>query len=857
MADKDLFAPPSKEERSAAETAMFAAPSADERAKLEAYMSKAQPSELASALAGAEQGLTLNHAPQLGAALGAGLEKGAGMMGMGPQATGPKQSLSDLYNEYLAANKKRDALAQATNPMSYAGGAIGGGLLGYGAGSMAAKPAMAALAARAPGVAATGQVLNKIAPGAIPMAIGGALGAQGASEAPLASTQMAEDMAQGAGAGIAGSAVAPPALSKAANAAQKTASAVKGATKIAGETVFGLTPDAFKRGLAGEMLVGKEAAKKTGDEMLQFAQQLPGQLESELNKLGAQKQSIIRIAQENGVRIPPEEIDNFMQSHLSNTSPSSLAEAQREMAQFHEILKTAKSGPEVKQVIRRYFGLGNTEKGEFANLFQQKQMEQDALAPTEPPPPTSQKEQFEQEFAQRQAEQRAVPGSNPNPLELTYEPIDGSDNVLGIIRQKSNGTEPTKTFRKVASRLIDPNDPEDVQAAEDMLSQKRAEQAAIPGSDPNELELHHEPTDIPITDDQGNVTGQKHLAVVRQPQEDVGNQDYYTTVSKKVIEPDATPTQRPKIEMLLQPTDVLGKSLGIIRQPILDEQGNITGYKRIASKLLSDDEAALWKDVNETVRAGGKDLTEPEQLYQLYKDLKEKSQYGDTSFKTADAKKATAEAIEDIQTLLRKQMDELEPTDERIHALKNAQEILGATDKDPRNVMKTFAALLGKQENPNVPGAAARQDLTNLINQIKIANPTLGHQIEAQAQNLANKFSVTGAIQKEIYLPRPTATLKAYAAKGANVLGYGIGQVTPDWMLSVAQELGQRGGQAQKALSAVLSKAASKDDQTRTAIMFGLMQQPGYREVLKEFMPQAHPVAGGTKPSTRDLDKYK
>lgn len=757
--------------------------SPQDQEKLAAYMKSVNPSMAESALAGAEQGLTLQHAPQLGAAMGAGLESGAGLLGMGPQAANekaglPKQNIQDLYNEYLATNLKRDKAAREANPATYGAGEIGGGILGFKGANLAAKPAMSALNAVSPTTAAGIKVLNNATGGSIPLATAGAVMAQGANpDVPLASPQNLQNMTEGAIEALGTGALLPPVIGKTADIAQKTGQALKSGLGKASESVIGMAPEAFKRGLQGEMLVGKEAAKQTGDQMLQFAQELPQQLETEINKLAQQKQSIIRIAQDNGVRIDPADLDAFMQNHLGNNPASNLPEVQREMAQFHELLETAKSGPEVKQIVRKYFGVGNTEKGEFANLFAKKQAEQEALEASEPSAPTSQKEQFEQEFQQRKAEQQALAGGqDPTPLELTYEPIEGQpDNVLGVMRQ-------------------------------------------------------------PQYDADGHFTG-------------------YKKVQTQVIEPDATPTEQPKLQMLLQPTDVPGKSLGIIRQAITDENGQVTGYKKIASKLLSEDESAAWKDTAELVRTGDKDLTQPEQLYQLYKDLKQKSQFGDYSFKTPDAQQATGQAIDDVQDMLRNSMNELEPTDNKIAALKRAQEILGATDRDPRNVMKTFASLLGKTENPNIPGAAARQDLTNLVNQIKIADPELGHKIEMQAQNLANKFAVTGAVQQEIYLPRPTATLKAYAAKSANVLGYGIGQMTPEWAMSTASSLAQKGGQARQALSNILTKAASKDDQTRTAIMFGLMQQPGYRDMLKEYMPQTEPQDTNSRKNTLELYK--
>lgn len=744
--------------------------SPEDKAKVAEYESQQLPGMGESALLGAEQGLTLQHAPQLGAAMGAGLEAGLSKLGMGPQATNkdlglPTQSLKELYNEYLEANKKKFKAAQETNPISFTTGEVGGGLLGFKGANMLAKPALAAAASKAPNLAATGQVMNKLYPNAIPALAGGAIAAEGASEFPIASPEGMEDIGQGVAGGLSASQLLPPVIGGVAKTARATAKGGKALTKFGSELLTGgEAANAYNQGLKGELLVGKDAAKRVSGEINQFGQEVPQLLQNELNQLATQKESIIRIAQENGVRIDPNDVDNFMLEHM-NAPPGHRPKVINEMQQLKDMLEDARSGPEIKQITRRYFGNGNTEKGEFANLFAKKQAEMAALEKEtqQRVTPTTQKQDFEQLFAQKQAEQRAAPGSmSPTPLELHYEPIEGQPHkVLGMIRQ-------------------------------------------------------------PQTDGDGHFIG-------------------YKTVSKQVIEPDAPPFDQPKLKMTMTPTEVPGKSLGQIHQAQFDEKGNFLKYKTVSSKLLSDEEAADFKDMAETVRAGGRDLTEPEQLLDLYKNLKEKSRFGSEPFGTAEVQKETGMAIQNIQELLRKNISELEPTDANIAALKRAQEILGNLDeqKDPYSAVRIIGGLISKSGDSSLSGDLAQRKLADAMNQIKLANPQLGHELEARAMDLANKLNVTAAAAEKVYLPRPLATPQAFVAKGANLLGYSIGQVTPDWMRQTASAIGRKGGQAGKMLSNVLNKAAEKDDQTRTAIMFGLMQQPGYREMLKEYMPQA------------------
>lgn len=762
----------------------------EDQAKVKQYLAQQLPGMGESALLGAEQGLTLNHAPQLGAGIGAGLEALAGNVGMKdeqgnsyPLIPGTKgdQSLSDLYNEYLTANKKRDQAAQANNPWSYGGGAVGGGLLGLMGAAKLAKPVTSAISKASPALGATGQLINRTAPGVIPAGIAGGVMAEGAGEHPILSPEGAQEIAEGVKGGLEMGVLAPPAISGVAKAAKKTAQGGRALAKFGTELMTGGEgTNAFKQGLQGELLVGKDASQRVSSEVNKFGEEVPQLLENELNKLASQKESIIRIAQENGVRIDPADVDRFMMEHMS-APIGGRPKVVNEMQQLKDLLEEARSGPEVKQITRRYFGNGNTEKGEFANLFAKKQAEMEALEKETQArvTPTTQKEDFEQLFAEKQAEQVASPGSmNPTPMEIHYEPIDGQPGkVLGMIRQ-------------------------------------------------------------PLKDADGHFTG-------------------YKTIAKKIIEPDAPPFDQPKLKMTMTPTEVPGKSLGQIHKAEFDEHGNFLKYKTVSSKLLTDEEAAAFKDVAETVRAGGRDLTEPEQLLDLYKNLKEKSKFGSEPFGTAEVQKETGRAIKNIQDMLRRNIDELEPTDANITALKNAQEIFGNIDgqKDPYGAIKLVGGLISKSGDTSVSGDLAQRKLADAINQIKIANPKLGHELEARAMDLANKLKVTAAAQEKVYLPRPLATPQAFAAKGANLLGYGIGQVTPDWMRQVASAVGAKGGQAGKMLSNVLSKAAEKDDQTRTAIMFGLMQQPGYRDMLKEYMPQTQDKDQNIQNST--LEEFK
>lgn len=101
-------------------------PSADELNQFtEQDIPKEDWSQLQSAGQGALQGSTLGFSDELGGLLGAGMEKGADLIGKGPN-TG--QSLQELYQQYRDLHRERNKSAEEANPISYLGGNIAGGL---------------------------------------------------------------------------------------------------------------------------------------------------------------------------------------------------------------------------------------------------------------------------------------------------------------------------------------------------------------------------------------------------------------------------------------------------------------------------------------------------------------------------------------------------------------------------------------------------------------------------------------------------------------------------------------------------------------------------------------------------------
>lgn len=354
------------------------------------------------------------------------------------------------------------------------------------------------------------------------------------------------------------------------------------------------------------------------------------------------------------------------------------------------------------------------------------------------------------------------------------------------------------------------------------------------------------------------------LGVQRQPQYDeLGNFIGYKKVSSKVLNTEAPESIAQKYELMFQPTDDPNMLLAVHRKPTLDQYGNVVGYEDVKSQLVPKEEAAKFKDVTTQVRAGGTDLSNPEELYQLYKNLREKSQYGQYGFGTSEAKQATGELIRDVQGQLRQAIPELKTSDAAIAALKKGANLLGADMDlnldavDEQKVMQQVVELINQQEAIGSSGAIAREKVNQFINTVRPFYPDLAQRAADSFKELGERTmaakdvsglfragalntikrsamaagNVVGGVERPVY--QGVEALGKAAKSKITAAGQAVYNLTPDSLRMKGEELLlSPTSQAAKELGKVLTSLPDKDERTRNAILFGLMQNPAYRRWL-------------------------
>lgn len=159
---------------------------------------------------------------------------------------------------------------------------------------------------------------------------------------------------------------------------------------------------------------------------------------------------------------------------------------------------------------------------------------------------------------------------------------------------------------------------------------------------------------------------------------------------------------------------------------------------------------------------------------------------------------------------------------------------------------------------------AARIKLSGIGETSQIGKETLFERMKAAGIKPTGKMQertsflddvrrITGDSEGNVKIHRANIVTQG-ASGGANIVGKGVRAVgkgmeagktyiknnyqslldaSPEKISNIAEKLVQKGGAAANYASQLM-KAATKDDRLRTAVLFGLYQQPGFREIIRQ-----------------------
>ena len=812
------------------------------------YISKPEVGMGESARAGFANGGTFGFAPRIGAAGGAVAEKAAQAMGMGPQAGNiaagqNPQSMQDLYNEYLKMNNQKQEAAKAANPITYGASQLVGGI----ASPLNKIGAVGQLGKNAP-------MVSKMANGALAGTkmglLAGASQSKDLTDLPQTAQQSLEGGAMGAGLG----ALTPPA-----------GAAIKGLASGAANMVrplIGKPGEMMGKGLQAGMegapnLAGEPGQLQAIQDRGQFADQFVQDLHNVLAGNAKNKRQLIADALAKSQLAPKDAVRAVFDKYLEANPQLNEETARKELAHLKDMIITASEGPEVEQTTRTYHNAAaqpTPAPGPGAQFTPPLNGPGEVLPPESAPqagPPPGQDVTPPPQAPPPPAPQLGAGGQNM-PAPQAQEPITGTAEPMGAPRPETPSD--FQGYEAVHKATIKKGDKEARAAFEQKIHEKLADEEAL-GQNHNDNPIQIEEKPIPGSD---NV----RLIAKRAVQAEDGNE---------FKEQARALTQQQKDQQRLQ--------------DLLDRQNE----EKMKMQQQHETELAKPQFTDETrmVRQGGRNIQDPQELYNLQQNLKAKSQFSEgRGFSSQEMNKMSGDAAKDIAQLIKLSVPETVPVDERLNAFNNVAESLGLdTDKlslsggegqkARQDAMKKILGVLNP-ESPTDKSQLSQKSIDYVQQQLNRVHPDIG---EAFGQEAAKHAENAGTIAQ---LTKPETVggggpILSSVRRGLNKAAYNTGHAvgseinkmkpgmdkvqtmfqnyTPEALQKAGAAASQSTNEAVQKMGQVLSKLATADDRTRNSMMFVLEQQAGYRQLMSPYFDKSEP---GT-PQAKDmhLEKYK
>lgn len=812
------------------------------------------PGMLEAVRAGFANGGTLGFAPRIGAGVGALASAAQQQLSGEPQP----QSLKDLYNEYLDYNNKLQEKAHDAHPYIYNGATLLGGIAsplnkiaGLGLGSETAQAINAADKLKKAGQAVQTasmplRMINSGIQGAKIGAVAGLANSKDLTDAPQDLSEASKGMALGGAIGTA----APPVIAGLQSAASVTGGGLR--------SFFGDVGGNFSKGVeagseGGPKLSTPEGQASAAQDRSDFANKFVDDLRNIVKTNAKNKVEKIQGHLDN---LPQEQIDPVLNKILEMDPKEMGTKEAEEFEQIKEEILRAKEGPMVNETVRQY------------NPGQAPEPISGPGAQYRPPIEGSEVLPPEGEQVQGEAPEAAEP-EQPAQLEASQQPDDEvpPPPAEESAPESKEGTNNFQGYEAVHKATITAGDQEAEQAFQQKIHEKLADEEAL-GKNFNDNPIQIEKKPIPGTD--------KVRLVAKRAIQDEDSQAFKEQAKalsdKQKQEAQAASVQQREDQRL---------------QALLDKQ------QEEALKQKAQQESEMIKpqfqDIQQQVRAGNRNITDPKQLYALQQIMQEYGSGVAPRMTTRAMQNVAKGASQDLSQVLKQNVGTSD-VDQVLHAFNNIGEVLNI---DPRDLQ--------------LPGGAGEQSREKALDQVlKIINPKnfsdsdlvnnekikyIADQLENISPDLSKQFtenvekqSQTKGLVKEFTQPyEPTGInlltnlVRKNAAKMSYNTGYNIGeqgrklstevgpaiqagqkifsQYSPQSLNDMASKALNSGDQTLQQFGQVLSKLATADERTRSSMIFVMEQQAGYKAMMDKLMgPQEQ---GSTQAKDKNLQKFK
>lgn len=325
----------------------------------------------------------------------------------------------------------------------------------------------------------------------------------------------------------------------------------------------------------------------------------------------------------------------------------------------------------------------------------------------------------------------------------------------------------------------------------------------------------------------------------------------------EITKPGKTIDSDPKVTKILE--DVITPDMSEVQIDVTPSGRKVAYYQDLTTGVQTS--KLLPEELNNTPlkvitqRLGGSDTITPADAVKLRQKLRS---MGNTDAATIDATKTGQRIVSDIS----KQMDTVVPqarkADKTYAAYKQAQEIAGI-NPDDSDIVKANK-IIGLIESAVTSNSTkARNNLNEFTKTIGKNDPKLFKEMMPKLKQISEELGIIDLTSAEGFsvlgqAGGKLASLGNIAGRGARTItgvagdlggrsviniGNKVKQLAGENLNQRIQSLRQTATPETEALANILESYGNKSDRAKSAIMFGLMQNPKYRNLLEGVTPDA------------------
>jgi len=251
----------------------------------------------------------------------------------------------------------------------------------------------------------------------------------------------------------------------------------------------------------------------------------------------------------------------------------------------------------------------------------------------------------------------------------------------------------------------------------------------------------------------------------------------------------------------------------------------------------------------EKMRGGGKTKLDPAELKGFTDTIKKHTPIQEGAKLEQPIKNLTLDTAKKLDKRLQNVSPGIKKAQKRYSSFKDAMNKLGIDEyDDAHKVVEQMEPKLMQMMDPGLSGHIKKVLFNDFIAKMKQASPKFAKELEKNLPDIAERIDLAGVGSHLGFVGGPGGgtirtgleaipimggVSKAKVSSSVRSISDNIKKASPDELIRIAGDFKQDVSKVSQELGRLLESLASKDGRGKTAMLYGIMQNPAYRRLLE------------------------